>query len=176
MIRLGCLGRFSWEKNFVAAVASIVILPAEVTLMIAGAGPDGEVYARAARSWGVADRVRVVGPVARVAHFLSEVDLLVVPSIFEATPSVVAEAMVRGVPVAATRVGDLPAILGGGRGILLEDPSPEAIADGIGRVLADRSRLLRMSIAGRAFALEYLSAARMARGWEAAIATAMGWG
>lgn len=167
---LGYLGRFSDEKNLLSTVAALRLLPEHVTARFVGQGPIP--IERAAKAWGVADRVEVLPPTGDRRGFYGGIDCFVLPSLYEATPTVVAEAMLAGVPVVASAVGDLPCILGGGRGLLRTHPTtlaPEAVAAGINCMTPDPD-LRPGTGAARAFAREHLTAERMAAGYEAAIA------
>lgn len=59
-----------------------------------------------------------------VRALLDGATALILCSRFEGTPNVVLEAMARRVPVIATKVADLPELLGEGRGILIEHSRP----------------------------------------------------
>lgn len=60
-------------------------------------------------------------------------------------PKVVLEALACGLPVVATRVSVLPRLLGNGAGVLVDESSPEAVADGVRSALADPERYRAMS-------------------------------
>jgi glycosyltransferase involved in cell wall biosynthesis len=56
--------------------------------------------------------VLMIGPIQDLSQFMPALDLLVSASVTEALPNVVLEAMACAVPVVATRVGDVPDVLG----------------------------------------------------------------
>jgi len=65
-------------------------------------------------------------------------DVFVFPSLSEATPRAVMEAMAMELPVVATRVGGIPEMIENGRtGLLVEPASPEQLAEAICRALHD---------------------------------------
>lgn len=72
-----------------------------------------------------------------VTRYMAAADVLVLPSEREGMPTVLIEAGAVGLPVVATRVGGIPELLDGGRGILIEPGSAEEIAHGIRRTIED---------------------------------------
>jgi glycosyltransferase involved in cell wall biosynthesis len=116
---------------------------------------------RQARSAGIAERVRLVGPGTRseVDLHYARSDLLVLPSRAETYGMVAAEAVSRGLPVVATRVGGVAEAVGraeGGRtpGRLVPAEDPPALAAALRTWLTDpdlrwRWRGAAMSRAGR---------------------------
>jgi hypothetical protein len=117
----------------------------------------GHVRARV-RSAGLDGRVRLAGP--RVGRELDAAyrasDVLVTASRAETYGMVVTEALARGMPVVATRVGGLPEALGrapDGRrpGILVPEGDPRALAEALERWMTDPAlrRDLRTAARGR---------------------------
>ncbi len=73
-------------------------------------------------------------PHDEVAGYMSAADVLVLPSHREGLPTVLVEAGSLGLPVIASAVGGIPALLGEDRGAILPAVTSEAIADCAGRV------------------------------------------
>jgi D-inositol-3-phosphate glycosyltransferase len=105
----------------------------------------------------IKDRVRFEGSVkqARLPYYYSGADVCVVPSYYESFGLVALEALACGTPVVASDVGDLRNIIRPGEsGYVVEDNSPEKLAQGINLVFAkiktDRESILaiRASVAG----------------------------
>jgi glycosyltransferase involved in cell wall biosynthesis len=89
-----------------------------------------------------------VGP-ALVRQYDSS-DLVCLPSWREGLPLVVLEAMSRGAPVLATRVGGIPDLVTDGEtGLLVEPRDVRALRDTIILASADRARLRAIGSAGR---------------------------
>ena len=93
---------------------------------------------------GIADRVRFRGPLVGTAldAAYARADLFVTASRGETYGMVVTEALARGIPVLATRVGGLPEALGhtpGGQrpGVLVPPDDPAALAGALGQWLGD---------------------------------------
>jgi glycosyltransferase involved in cell wall biosynthesis len=107
-LRLGFLGSLSEHKGVPTLLASAAAMPAEWSLTLAGSGPmAAAVRAAAARD----ERVRYLGEVDASGRdaFLDELDLLVIPSVWEEPATLVAaEAAVRGLPTVVSDRGGLP--------------------------------------------------------------------
>ena len=84
-----------------------------------------------------------------------EVDIIVLPSIItanaehEGIPVALMEAMAYGIPVISTNTGGIPELIGDGSGIMVDEKSPEAIADALGRLINDRDYRYKMGRKGR---------------------------
>jgi len=103
----------------------------KVRLYITGDGPLAAELGDIAAGLGVTDRVVFMGGVenARMPSVYSSADLVVVPSLVEATSIAALEAMSCERVVAASRVGGLPEIIDERLGFLFEQGRPEAIAE-----------------------------------------------
>jgi len=117
-----------------------------------------ETVMRLAHRAGVENRVHAPGILSR-ADLLAEyadADLVVLPSHFDSFPFVLLEAMASGLPVVATRVGGIAEVAIDGTTAVLVPPSdPPALADALGRVLADPTLAARLGAAGRQRAESY---------------------
>lgn len=131
-----------------------------VTLEVLGDGSSLPEFRAAAQRHGVADRVAFRGNVDRAAvvRSLQAADLFCFPTSSEGFPKVVLEAMACGLPVLTTKVSVLPILLAGGAGLLLDEATPESVADGVRRCLADETAYRTMSAkalqTARAYSLE----------------------
>lgn len=82
-------------------------------------------------------------------------DVFILPSAFgEGTSVAMAEAMACGVPVIVTDVGD-NALYAEGCGTVIPAGNPQALADALRLILADREKLAALSAEARAVALKY---------------------
>lgn len=136
---VGYVGRLEEGKgvmNFVEAIPLISKRFSSVKILIGGGGPLFEKIDKKLRNNDIP--VEIVGwiPHDRVADYLNEIKLLVLPSYSEGLPTIVLEAMACGTPVLATPVGAVPDIIKDGEtGFIMENNSPECIAQNIIRVL-----------------------------------------
>jgi glycosyltransferase involved in cell wall biosynthesis len=76
--------------------------------------------------------------------------LFVMPSLAENSPNALAEAMVSGMPVIATRVGGVPSMVEDGvDGLLVPPADPESMANAIVRLMSDDAARRRLGAAAR---------------------------
>jgi L-malate glycosyltransferase len=124
-------------------------------LVLVGDGPDRTEAADEAERLGVQERVVFLGKQDSVAELLACADLFLLPSQSESFGLVALEAMASGVPVIASSAGGLPEVVEHGEtGFLAPVGDIETMADAGIELLRDMGRWLRVSMAGRASAVE----------------------
>ncbi len=142
------MGRIQPLKGADVAVRTLAALAAypDAHLVIVGgpSGPRGEEHMahveEIVRRHGVDDRVHLVPPQPHelLSTYYRAADVCVVPSRSESFGLVALEAAACGTPVVAGAVGGLTTLVDDGHtGYLVEDPTPEAFAHAVGRVLGD---------------------------------------
>jgi glycosyltransferase involved in cell wall biosynthesis len=140
-------GRVSQEKGVHTLLAAAAQMP-DVPFKVAGDGPVlSEMMAQAPRN------AEFLGRLGRdeLHELYGGSRIFVVPSVwFEQFPVVVLEAMARGLPVVASRIGGLPEIIEDGiTGALFEPGNPESLMQHVRRLWEDPELCQRMGIAGR---------------------------
>ncbi len=162
--RIVVLGRLVRRKGVDEVIAALRRLPG-VELLVAG-GPDGSGehsaalhrdpdarrLRRAAAAAGVADRVRLLGAVARpdVPALLRSADAVVCVPWYEPFGIVPLEAMACGRPVVASAVGGIQdTVVDQVTGLLVPPRRPDAVAAALRTLLATPTRALAFGIAGR---------------------------
>ncbi len=150
---IGCVAMLRPEKNHALLLDAAAPLRARypsLHVALVGDGPErAALEARAARD-DLRGAVRFFGLRENVAEMLPAFDLFALPSLpeVETQPVSVLEAMAAGVPVVATRVGDVETLLDGGRaGVLVPSGNVESLAAALQRVLDDAA--LRGDLAAR---------------------------
>lgn len=135
---------------FVRAVADLLEDHPDVGFAVAGAGSQEQALRSLATMLGLQDRIAWLGNVSAVAPLLSEMDIVVLPSLSEGLPMVALEAMALGRPIVATRVGGIPEIVVDGEtGVLVPPGDHRSLAAAIGALLSDTERARTMGHAGQ---------------------------
>jgi len=130
----------------IEAVAALRDAAMSVRLTIVGDGRHRGELEALARDRGIADRVRFAGrlpPGEAIRNEMDQADLFVLPSRTEGLPRVLLEAMARGVPCAASRVGGIPELLDDAE--LFPPGDAAAVAATLREMLCDPNRLARLS-------------------------------
>jgi glycosyltransferase involved in cell wall biosynthesis len=114
---VGVIGRFHAQKNqlgFLDAMAMLHRHRPDVHVLLAGAGVDaGNAHLESrVRERGLERVVHMLGQRRDVPRLLAALDMLALPSVGEAFPNVVGEAMSCEVPCAVVDVGDAAMIVG----------------------------------------------------------------
>ena len=140
----------------------------DLELRLMGDGPCRPALERLVQQRGLAGRVRLLGTADDIPDQLRQLDLFVLPSRREARPTSIMEAMASGLPVVATRVGSVPAMVAVGRtGLLVNPGDAEGLAEALATLVDDPSLRGRMAIEGRRVALDELSLDRMVEQYDA---------
>ncbi len=170
---VGILGRLEPAKGhrvFLEAAAGLARQFPHCRFLVVGRGPlEGDLVATC-RALGLLPGRQVVfaGSRADAAPVVAALDVLVLASEREHFGRVLIEAMAGGRPVVATAAGGVPEIVVDGEtGLLVPPGDPEAMADAIGRVLADAALAGRLGKAGRRRAEACFSLEEHARAIEA---------
>lgn len=138
---VGYTGQLIDMKGVTNFVKAIPLLPGESAIarfVIGGDGPlRGEIEIEI-KDFNLGDRITLRGwiPHDKLPQHLNELKLLVIPSYGETGPHLLFEAMACGTPVLATPVGVVPTVIKDGEtGFIMEDNSPQCIAQNITRAL-----------------------------------------
>jgi glycosyltransferase involved in cell wall biosynthesis len=160
---VGTAARLSPEKDQTTLIRAIApLLDGRTRLVVAGEGPEHETLQALVLRLGIGDRVRFLGAISDVAHFLRALDAFVLSSRLEALPLAVLEAMATGLPVVATAVGGLPrVVVSDETGVIVPPGDAEALREALVR-LRDRPELARdLGRRARTEVLDRFSAWRM---------------
>lgn len=110
-------------------------LPEDVTLQVAGDGPERDALAAQAARLGLQSRVHMLGFRPDVPELLHRADAFVLPSLMEQQPLVLIEALGAGKPVIATDVGGVRDMVSD-VGLLVPPADASALAAALERLTA----------------------------------------
>ena len=168
---LGFVGRLVRDKGISYLLQALSDLPTDVGaschLVIIGDGPERGAIEAELRLRGLQARVSLLGNRSDVARLYPALDLFVLPSLVEAFPMVVVEAMACAIPVLATAVGDVAAIVQDGKnGKVVAPGDAVALREAlVASLLSDPERLHAMGAAARERAVGLFSARQMAKNY-----------
>lgn len=136
-------------------------------LVVAGDGECLPEVRRLAQELRISGSVEFLGEVADVAGLLGQAALFVLPSLSEGVSLTLLEAMARGLPVVATRVGGTPeVVVEGETGFLVPSRNPEALAAAMLRVLTAPCLGPALGRAGRTRVEQHFDSRKMVRDYE----------
>ena len=138
------VGGIQPRKDPLTAIEALALVDGDLRLVVVGDEKRGGDELRSAiRRLGLERRVDFAGYVEHegLATLYRGAACLVFPSRYEGFGLPVLESMASGTPVVASRAGAVPEVAGDAA-VLVEPGDPEALAEGIREVLADRDRFV----------------------------------
>ena len=150
------------EKNHEMLIRSIRAVPdaLEPRLLIVGEGREAQKLHALVEESGLSDRVEFMGGRGDVNEVLAASDLFVLCShpVVETFPLSLIEAMAAGLPVVATRVGSVEAILTeGSHGIVIEPGDQEELTRSIAEMMMSEGLRKEMGKRGRRRVVDHFS-------------------
>ncbi len=161
------VGRLSEEKGFHNFIQAIPLVREDVNFIICGDGDLMETMKSFLEENNIKN-VEIKGwiPNHELTSHMREFKLVVLPSYTEGLPNTMLEAMATGTPVLATPVGAIPDIIvHGENGFIMEDNSPETIAENIEKAL-DHPDLDGLTDKAFQDVLDNFSYKKTSRNWE----------
>ena len=154
------VGRFVEKKGFDYLVKACALLKSRgctARCMIIGDGPHKERLRSLISILRVQDLVELVDPIPndQLISLMQPQNILVAPSVYakdgerDGIPTVILEAMIRGVPVIASGISGIPEIITHEHnGLLVPERDEHALADAIERLIRDTKLRERIRIKG----------------------------
>lgn len=135
---IGWLTNIKGHRFLVDAVAQLKQEHPHLHLVILGSGDQREALLRQASKAGISHAVHLVGRREDVELALAGMDCFVLPSLNEGMGRALIEAMAAGLPVIASRVGGIPALIENEKnGLLVSAGDSLALAAALRRILSD---------------------------------------
>jgi hypothetical protein len=152
--RILFLGQLVERKGLHVLVEAFVRMVVDAELwMVGGDWEVGEYPTRIRRAidaLGIASRVTLLNHRDNVAALLQQADIFVLPSLSEARPRSILEAMLAELPIVASDVGGIPTIVEHETtGVLVPPADAPALADALDRLAASEATRIELGRAGR---------------------------
>lgn len=159
-LRIISIGRLSPEKGYDVLLEALHQLDqsgrTNWRAEVIGPGADLQHLREKAERLGLGERVAFTGPVQWGPELFARIDrsdLYVLPSLTEGMPRALLEAMARGLPAVATRVGGVPDLLDDS--VLVSPGDARALAEAIGSYLGKPDALENLSRRCFDWAMQY---------------------
>lgn len=165
------VGRMDAPKDhdtLLRAFARVAASQPNAFAVFLGHGALEQVLPERARALGIEGRVRFVRSAPRIAPFLGLADAFVFPSLLEGLPVSLLEAMLAGLPAAASDIEPHVEVLRDGEtGLIFPRGSDEALAAAMERLYRDPGLRARIGVAARAVAETSFTTDVIVPQWEA---------
>jgi glycosyltransferase involved in cell wall biosynthesis len=165
------VARLAPEKDIETLVRAVAIArrsEPSLRLEVAGDGECRPALQQLAVELGVGDHVLFRGEDRDIPQLLARSSVFVLPSLAEGISLTLLEAMARGLPVVATRVGGNPeVIVDGESGLLVEVRAAEDLARAILKVYTNADASQQMGLTARRRVEQHFDVRRMVADYEA---------
>lgn len=163
---VGFVGRLTDDKGarlLLEACRNISATFPRVSLLMVGDGAQRAQYETEFRS----EKVLYAGFRREARRCYGCMDIFALPSYAEGLPMTILEAMAAGLPVVATRIGQIPEVVEDGRtGILVEPGDREGLSEALCLLIGNPEESARMGARGYAGVVANYSAERMAEAYQ----------
>ncbi len=150
-VLLGVVGRFHKQKGHIILIEAlpIILRHAPTTHVVCcGDGEEKDRLKRATKNLGLEKHVHFLGVVADAYRILPQIDVVIVPSLWEGMPNVILEAMAAGRPVIASHIAGMDEVVVDGKtGLLFKPGDPQALAEAVLKLIGNNSLLQQMGSA-----------------------------
>ena len=154
------VGRFVQAKGYRDMIEAFALLhqrDPRVFLAIAGSGRLFEEVKGQISDMHLDDSICCLGTRSDIPQLLAASDIFVSSSHWEGLPVALLEAMMAGLPIVATAVGDIPKVVTPEAGIIVPPRQPDCLAEAIYDLVSTPEKARAMGNAARARALQEYS-------------------
>jgi len=154
------VGRFVEAKGYENMIEAFAILHRQdprPVLVIAGSGRLLDPIKNKIAEMQLGESVRCLGERSDISQLLDASDIYLSSSHWEGLPVALLEAMMAGLPIVATSVGDIPHVVTADIGILVPPRRPDCLAEALGDLVGAPERVSAMGKAARLRAMQEYS-------------------
>ena len=171
------LGRLITSKGIFETIQAVRILRdrgVEVRLTLAGSGAEASAARQAIDAAGISDRVQLLAPVVGPAkqRLWQQAHVFALPTYFDGLPYALLEAMASGAVPVVSPVGAIPDVVRSEvHGLFVPPRDPQAVANALARLAADRALLHRLARAAQERIVQEYSVSRLTEEFRVVYAT-----
>lgn len=167
---VGNIGRFEPQKavdDFLKAARIVKNKTPNVNFLVVGDGPLRNDMGKLSMQLGIKDVVLFTGWKKNLKEYIGIMDIICMPSLWEALPFLLLEAMAMKKPIVATSVGGIPEVVDNGKtGILIPPSRPEDMARAIINLIGNKRIAEEMGEAGKQRVRQLFSIEQMIMHYE----------
>jgi glycosyltransferase involved in cell wall biosynthesis len=159
-VLLMAVGRFVPAKGYEDMIEAFALLhqsDPRCFLAIAGSGSLFDGVRRKISQMQLDDSVSCLGVRSDVPQLLSASDIFVSSSHWEGLPVAILEAMMAGLPIVATAVGDIPKVVTEDAGVIVPPHQPDCLAEALKELIGAPEKARAMGNAARVRAVQEYS-------------------
>ncbi len=176
IINVGRLQSVKGQVHLARMMPAVVAKWPGAHVLIAGEGPERQALEKAIAAEKMEQHITLLGDRTDVLELLKASDLFVFPSLREALPMAVIEAMAVGLPVVASNTGGLPELVRKGEnGLIVEPGDADGLAEAIISILDTEDRGRSIGLRGQERVLSEFDATRVADQLVSIYREAVGW-
>ena len=163
---IGAVAALRAEKNIARLLRAFAAVDRPARLVIVGDGPERQALQALAQSLGIAGRTTWAGHIPDPARLFQGFDIFAMSSDTEQMPISLLEAMAASLPVAATAVGDIAAILPQAQQDFVTELDDAALATALRGLIDNPGLRTALSAANRAKAENAYDQKIMLKAWS----------
>lgn len=158
---IGIVARLTKQKGISYLIKAIPVIAEKyknVKVLIAGSGQEEESLKTLAKRLRISEKITFLGYVNDPLSVINQMDIFVLPSVWEGFPYVLLEAMLLKKPIVATNIFGVNEIIEHEKsGLLVEPRNTVSIANAIIRILSEKHYADRMGNAGHRRVLKHFT-------------------
>ena len=163
---VGTLGSLTVEKGINVGLRAFARVSSQLPnlhLLVVGSGEEQESLEALKNELGLVGSVTFAGRREDVSHILNAMDIFMLPSLNEGLPMALLEAMASRNAIVATTVGDVPKVVTGQCGLLVEPNNVDALSDALLAIAKNSDALAKYGAAARQRVIDDFSSLTMAK-------------
>jgi len=142
-VNIGLFGRLDKQKGhlvIINAIKKLISKEKEMQVFFFGEGSDGDNLREIVMQKGLSEYINFMGSTDNIYSCILQMDIIVIPSLWEGLPNILLESMVLGRPVIASRIDGITEVVTNNINALLFNPGDEGeLSEAVQRLICDRN-------------------------------------